>query len=122
MSDLDIQTNRLQPSHLRGVAAEEGAGGCADMSWVIRRGIQLRALGSVWHKKKMEAEFNSAGYVFNYLGKRAVLELEWSYWRSHPQHSQAACAPPGFPNWMSLPECPLPRKSPTYPSLRQSGC
>lgn len=113
--DLDIKTDRLQ-----GVAAEEGAGGCADMSWVIRGGIQLLALGSVRHKE-MEVEFNSIGYVFNYLCKRAILELEWSYWRSHPQHSQAACASPEFPGWMGLPYCHLRRKSPTHPSLGQLG-
>lgn len=27
--------------------------------------------------KKMEAGFNGAGHVFNYLSSRAVLELEW---------------------------------------------
>lgn len=39
------QTVSSSPSHLKGVAGEEGAGGCADTSRVIRRGIQLRAPG-----------------------------------------------------------------------------
>lgn len=119
MSNLTLkQTVSSSPSHLQGVAAEEGAGGCADTSWVIRRGIQLRAPGGACGiKKKMEVGFNSAGYVFNYLSKRAVLELEWSYWRSHPQHSRAACEAPEFPSRVGLTECPLsrtPSPPPTY--------
>lgn len=75
MSVLTLKQTISNPSHFHGVAAEEGAGGCADMSWMIRGGRQLHAQGSVWHTKKMEVEFNSAGYVFNHLGKQLFLNL-----------------------------------------------
>lgn len=65
------------------------------MSAMIRKSIQFSTLGNT-HSRKMEEEFNSTDYVFNYLSKRTVLVLEWSYWRSHPRCSQTAFeSPPG---------------------------
>lgn len=69
----------------------------------------------------MEVGFNSTGYVFNYFSKRAVLKLEWSYWRGLPQHSQAARAASEILCQVGLPEHPLPRTPSPCPTQVING-